>query len=189
MWTERGSCCDPRERLLVVKSRTAPRPPPRREPCRAPAARGAERRWYRSSRRLWDCLALAGPASSPGVPSRSKARSSDIAPRGGTQAGPRSMTYSAMRKEERGTSFLSEALSRPVDRRAMRRGRDLLTPGRVGRRGGRAIRLPFSNLAPARTSVTRWGWVDGCAAPTGRSWLGPPIHGGPLSWLAPPVSG
>lgn len=49
--------------------------------------------------------------------------------------------------------------SRPVDWRVMRRGRD-------------------------RDEV---GCADCCAARTGRSWLGPPIPGGPLSWRAPPV--
>jgi len=49
-----------------------------------------------------------------------------------------------------------EELSRPVDQRAMRRGRDLLTRGRVGRRG-RSVSSPLWNLTPARTSVTRWG--------------------------------
>jgi len=81
------------------------------------------------------------------------------------------MTYSAMRKEERGNLFSIEELSRPVDRRALRRGRDLLTRGRVGRRG-RAISVPFSQLAPARTSVMRWGGSTVTRfGLTGRGWV------------------
>jgi hypothetical protein len=69
----------------------------------------------------------------------------------------------------------------------MRRGRDLLNRGQVGRQG-RAIRWPLSHLAP-RTSVTRWGGSTVARLGlTGRG-LAHRSMADPLSRLAPPVYG